>query len=97
MSENGREREIVQEDAGVDKGIGDGWRVERMVGWRRGGRAYPNLFSTKRGAYSIDDLYYYYYYYYAHYPLTVLPYVIPLRVPYPCLPACLPAIPSSRP
>lgn len=90
-------REDADADAGAgaeaDKGIGDGWRVERMVGWRRGGRAYPNLFSTKRGAYSIDDLYYYYY---AYYSLTVLPYVIPLRVlPYPCL--CLPAIPSSRP
>lgn len=48
-----------------------------MVGWRRRA-SLPQLFSTKRGAYSIDDLYYYYYYYYyAYYSLTVLPYVIP--------------------
>lgn len=32
-----RERDSARgrKDAGADKGIGDGWRVERMVGWRR--------------------------------------------------------------
>lgn len=30
-----RDRQCERTDAGADKGIEDGWRVERMVGWRR--------------------------------------------------------------